>query len=277
MVQVRKIMNEELTPEQQAINMERTMMAVRRHWFGAQEVTLPGAISVQENGGELLMCLNGPPTEVEATVMEAVGRGAYVVVTSWSRPADLPTRLKGLGYRLVHRHGSYAYTPTDDFQTSTYERRGLLAIFGRRIWRDITVQVIDEQCLEEWNSVCWTAFGQRGTLQQSLIEKQRAFTNMGEQGRWYLAHRGGRLVGTACVYYGALATQVMAVGTLPSQQGRGVATAVMRQVITDWEGTGANLLFLDTRPSGAAERLYQRLGFRQSYIREVYAPAPSLA
>lgn len=274
MVQVRTIINQEVSPEQQAVSMERTMMDVRRHWFGAREISLTGAISVQESGGELLMCLDGPPAELEVTLSEAAGRGAYVVVTSWSRPADLPARLQRWGYRLVQRHGSYAYTPTDDLQTSAPERRGLLAMFGRRIWRDLTVEVIGEANLTEWNEVCWAAFGQRGTLQQSLHEKQRAFTSMGDQARWYVARRSGRPVGTACAYYGAQATQVMAVGTLPSQQGRGVATAVLKQVIHDWEGAGAKLLFLDTSPKGAAERLYLRLGFRQSYVREVYAPGP---
>jgi len=277
-VQIRKIINQAVSPEQQSFNMERTMMDVRRHWFGALEIPLPGAISVQESGGELLMCLNGPVAEVEVALIGAVQRGAYVVVTSWTRPEDIPSRLKRLGYRLVHRHGSYVYSPTDNEPDAVPESKGLFAIFGRRIWRDIVVNRIGKQDLEAWNEVCWTAFGRRGTLEQSLQEKLRAHTSMGERARWYLAHRSGRPVGTACVYYGDQATQVMAVGTLPSQQGRGVATAIMRQVLDDWGAAGGlTPLFLDTRPSGAAERLYKRLGFREAYIREVYAPTPAFA
>ncbi len=251
------------------------MLEVRRHWFGAYEVERRGALSVMEPGGELLMLVDHEGPQADRLIEEAADRGAYVVVTDHSRPTDLAARLGREGYRLVQRHGTYIFTgPVPSVPTP---RRGLLSLLRLKEPLPVTVREITEADLPAWNEVCWWAFGPRGTQEASLVEKQRAFASMGDLGRWYLAYVGGRPVGTACLFQGHEAAQVLAVGTLPAYRGRGVARAVMDRLVRDWEERGSGLLFLDTKPGSDAERLYLRMGFEHAYLRDLYAPSLRLA
>ena len=136
----------------------------------------------------------------------------------------------------------------------------------------VRVEQITEQELPAWNQVCWRAFDSRGSLEHSLKEKLAAFRSMGAAANWYLARAGEEPAGTAILYQAEDAAQVLAVGTLPAYRDRGIASALVRRIIADWQAGGSGLLFLDTAPGSAAERLYQRLGFRQAYRREIYGP-----
>lgn len=254
-----------------AMTMERVMVSVRRHWFGAREVPLGAATAVVEAGGEMLMCLNGDGAQADALVARAVERGAYVVATDFTRPADLSVRLRVAGMRPVQRHGAYVLEelPTEP---APAPRPGILGLLRLRPTAPLTVRVIDEAELPAWNEVCWEAFGRRGTLSDSLNEKRVAFRSMGDAARWYLALAGDRPVGTAIVYQAPEAAQVLAVGTLPAYRRRGAASALMTRLVRDWQQDGTGFLFLDTKPGGTAERLYLQLGFRPAYTREVWAP-----
>jgi len=95
---------------------------------------------------------------------------------------------------------------------------------------------------------------------------------MGGRALWYLARLGQVPVGTAILYLGEQAAQILAVGTRPGYRRRGVATALVRRAIADFRARGRGVLFLDTWPGSGAERLYLRLGFQRAYIRTMYAP-----
>jgi GNAT superfamily N-acetyltransferase len=152
-------------------------------------------------------------------------------------------------------------------------RRGFFGLLGRRQKVPaITVRQIGADELPTWNGVCWRAFGGRGSESDALREKRQAFRSMGASARWYLATADGRPAGTAILHQTPELGQVLAVGTDPGARGRGVATAVMRSLLHDWQQEGSGFLFLDTTPGSPAEQLYLRLGFRAAYVREVYAP-----
>jgi len=252
-----------------AATLERVILAVRRHWFAAASSDLGCAVGLVESGGELISLVDGDSEQADALVANAALRGAYVVATSFSQPPDLALRLRRQGFRLIQRHGVYVFEPG---VRRAPVRHGLLS---RLLWREplsVTVHKADAGEIPVWNEVCWRAFGPRGTLEASLQEKQQAFCSMGSAGSWYLAVAEGRAVGTACMFCTPEASQVLAVGTLPAFRGRGIASALMAQVIRDWESGDAGLLFLDASPGSVAERLYLRIGFRAVYVRELYVP-----
>ncbi|HWI52543.1 MAG TPA: GNAT family N-acetyltransferase [Symbiobacteriaceae bacterium] len=261
--------------------MEDVILDVRRDWFGARIVSLGRAVAVLEAGGEMVMAIDEDGPGADRLIAEAAQRSAYVVATDFTRPPDLGARLRRAGFAPVQRHATYildetAYQRSDDPEPPAGRRTGLLQMLRRRERPAVAVHRISEAELPEWNGVCWRAFGARYSEVASLLDKQSAFRNMGADANWYLATVAGRPAGTAILYQDDEAAQVLAVGTLPSLQGRGVATAIMRYLIADWQQQGHGFLFLDTNPGSGAERLYLKLGFVPAYLREVYAPGRPL-
>ncbi|MDB4897420.1 MAG: family acetyltransferase [Firmicutes bacterium] len=262
---------------QQSMIMERAILLIRQLWFGAREASMGPASLIVEPGGEMVMFLDGPDAAVDAVIAEAAGRGAYITATSLSRPHDLPERLAEAGFRPVLRQAAYVWdgqgVAAAPAPTPPPVRRGLFGLLGgRRQLPGVVVRQIDAAELPAWNAICWRAFGARGNEADALHEKRHAFRTMGTSARWYLATVGGRPAGTAILHQTPDLGQVLAVGTDPGSRGQGVATAVMRRLVQDWQQDGSGFLFLDTTPGSPAEQLYLRIGFRQAYVREVYAP-----
>lgn len=255
--------------------MEDLLLHMRCLWFGSRLQVVPGARILHEPEGDIVACLDGTPEEAEAVLAEARRRRAYVIVTPFSRPPDLPARLRSWGFRPVQRQGTYLY-PGDRPPVLLPRRRRWLA-WWRRV-PEVEVRAVDAGLLPEWNRVCYLAFGPRGqTEAESLAEKERAYLAMGNRATWYLAWCGGQPAGTAILYRGEGAAQILAVGTAPGYRRQGVASALVRQAVADAllgrpPGPGPYAIFLDTRPGSVAERVYVRLGFVPAYLRTVYAP-----
>jgi GNAT superfamily N-acetyltransferase len=274
---------DQLSPgdREQAQIMEQVILLVRRLWFGARECPAGCATLVVEAGGEMLMCIDGDGPAGNELMIEAARRSAYVVTTSFTRPPDLAARLRQAGFRCAQTHGTFlldeaahraSLAPSAVTPQTAAPKRGLFGLFHRPGPVEVVVRQIREDELPIWNAVCWRAFGGHTSELYSLREKQQAFRNMGDTARWYLATVDGRPAGTAILFQGPAAAQVLAVGTLPSLRGRGVAGAVMRHLIREWQAIGHGFLFLDTTPGSDAERLYRKLGFTSAYVREVYSP-----
>jgi GNAT superfamily N-acetyltransferase len=264
--------------------MEEVILAVRRLWFGAKITRLSGAVSVQEAGGEILMAIDRDGPSADELIAAAAQRNAYIVATDFSNPPDLAVRLRCKGFLPVQSHGTYVLDEAAYDRAAAAEapradagRHGLLSLLWRRERPAVTVRQIGMEELPDWNAVCWRAFASRVTEAGSLVDKQTAYFGMGAAARWYLATVNGRPAGTAILFQGEGAAQILAVGTLPSLQGRGVATAVLRQMVSDWRRDGKGFLFLDTEPGSNAERLYMHLGFVPAYVREIYAPGLPLS
>lgn len=251
------------------LHMEELLLEMRTIWFGAVPRPFHSGTLLVEPEGELVGLVDGTPEQADALVAEARRRQAYVVVTPFTRPHDLPSRLRAAGYRLVQRQGTYIYEPGDPPAPLRPARRGLIRLLRRPL--PVRIEVVGEERLPLWNRICYTAFGPRGqTEEESLREKERAFANMGPAGTWYLAYAGDEPAATAILYQGREASELLAVGTLPRFRGRGLATALVRRAIADFSRRGQGFLFLDTRPGSGPERLYTRLGFRPAYVRSIY-------
>lgn len=258
--------------------MESVLLSMRQMWFAASVTPFHCGLLVSEPDGELVTMVNGDGAQATRILEEARARRAYVVATPYSKPGDLAARLKRGGFHIIHRQGTYVYEgepleERDLLASSPAERKGLLRWFGTRKPMAVDIHSIGEVDLAEWNRVCWAAFSPRGVTEaQSMAEKKRAYRAMGHRAYWYLARHEGRPVATAILYQGDEAAQILAVGTLAAYRGRGAATALVRRAIYDWQRDGWGFLFLDTLPGGNAERLYLSLGFRQAYVRQVFAP-----
>lgn len=283
--------------------MEQTLVQIRRMWFDAAVEQLPGGCLVLEEEGTLVVLVEGDGPAVDALLAEARRRRAHVVHTPFSRPADLPERLRAAGFRRVQEQGTYIYMgpghravlppgwPSPRRKTLAALRQWWPALPWQPAWQKaggsggahararrplagrLTVSAVDPAQLPQWNQVFFHAFRPRAmTLESSLAEKERAYQGMGDDGLWYLATLDGRPVGTAILYLGPVMGQVLAVGTLPALRGRGIATAVMQRLLADWQRLGRGSLFLDTLPASGAERLYLRMGFAPAYLRTIYAP-----
>lgn len=265
-------------PVWEAHVMESVLLSMRQIWFGASVTPLHGGLLVSEPEGQLITMIRADATQVSRLLTEARARRAYVVATPYSLPGDLLIRLRRAGFQVIQKQGTYIYegallSDTDLIPGPPGSRRGLLRWLPPKKPLPISIDPIDGAGLESWNRVCWQAFSPRGVSEaQSLAEKRRAFRTMGPHANWYLASCEGRPVGTAILYQGEQAAQILAVGTLAGFRGRGIATAMVRRAIYDWQRGGWGFLFLDTLPGGPAERLYLSFGFRQAYVRRVFAP-----
>ena len=78
----------------------------------------------------------------------------------------------------------------------------------------------------------------------------------------YLARVDGRAAGRGTLFSSDGLGRVEAVRTAAPDRGRGLAAAVVRSAVQDSLARGNELTYVDAEPGGAAQRLYDRLGFR---------------
>lgn len=242
--------------------MEAVFQAVREAWFGARPHPVPGALLLEEPRGELLMHVAATPEEAEQLIRLAIARRAFLLCTDLSQPSDLRERLRAHGFRLYHVGQTFLYA--DAAQP--------LPVGRGRPQPAVRIERISHALLPIWSEVCRRAFGQRVDSATALAEKEMAWAGMGERARWYLAWSEGIPVATAILLQFEQAAQILAVGTLPGMRGRGIASALMRRLIADWQVERKGFLFLDTEPDGDAARLYKGLGFVTGYRRELWIP-----
>lgn len=243
--------------------MEAVFQAVREAWFGARPHPVPGALLLEEPRGELLMHVAATPAQAERLIQLAIARRAFMLCTELSQPTDLRERLRQHGFRLYHVGQTFLYAQASESRAAAPVRPNVA----------VRIETIPRTLLPVWSEVCRRAFGQRVDAATALAEKESAWAGMGDQARWYLAWSDGIPVATAILLQLEQAAQILAVGTLPGMRGRGIASALMRRLIRDWQAERQGFLFLDTEPEGDAARLYQGLGFVPGYRRELWIPS----
>lgn len=249
--------------------MEAVFQTVREAWFGARPHVVPGATLLEEPRGELLMHVDATPDQADRLIQLAIARRAFLLCTDLSQPSDLRERLRLQGFRLYHVGQTFLYRADPAGAAAPWRSRSSQEA---RPQPAVRIETIPRTLLPVWSEVCRRAFGQRVDPATALAEKEMAWVGMGEQARWYLAWSDGIPVATAILFQMEQAAQILAVGTLPGMRGRGIASALMRRLIADWQDQGKGFLFLDTEPEGEAARLYQGLGFAPVYRRELWIP-----
>ena len=78
----------------------------------------------------------------------------------------------------------------------------------------------------------------------------------------YLARVDGRAAGRCLLFSADGLGRVEGVRTLAAYRGRGLAAAVVRRAVAESLARGNALTYVYAEPDGAAQRLYDRLGFR---------------
>lgn len=135
--------------------------------------------------------------------------------------------------------------------------------------------------LAEVGEIRVTAYQAAGFLSpgSGYLPVLRALGSAGD-GIVLVAVDGGSLVGTVTLQYsgqvvtGSGEAEVRALAVTPHGQGRGAGTALVRAAIERAAAAGVRHLVLLTQPDMlAAQRLYQRAGFRRLPDRD-WSPAP---
>lgn len=84
-----------------------------------------------------------------------------------------------------------------------------------------------------------------------------------------LIQRDSVPIGRIYIYRGAGEIRVMDIALIPGERGRGVGTALIREIMDEARQTGAKVT-LHVEPNNPAQRLYARLGFGLIENRGVY-------
>jgi predicted GNAT family acetyltransferase len=82
------------------------------------------------------------------------------------------------------------------------------------------------------------------------------------RGTLWGAFDGAEPVGLAALLTDGREARLQAVATVPAWRGRGVASANVGAAVAAWQEDHAGVVYVVAEPGSAAERLYQRLGFR---------------
>jgi [ribosomal protein S18]-alanine N-acetyltransferase len=108
--------------------------------------------------------------------------------------------------------------------------------------------------IEAWSS---------STFRSELADKET---------RYYLvATEDDRVVGYAGLAILAHEAHVLTIGVSVRHQGRGIGTALLRNLLAEADRRGASSVLLDVRVDNeAAQRIYQRHGFRPIGVRRGY-------
>jgi len=95
--------------------------------------------------------------------------------------------------------------------------------------------------------------------------------------RYYLARRDGRVAGIGALQVADRIAYVDDVVTFPEHRRQGVASSIVRRILRDAAGSGAEATFLLADEPGPI-RLYRRLGFEVTgSVRTLLGPAPWLS
>lgn len=117
---------------------------------------------------------------------------------------------------------------------------------------DARVICIPRTRLKEWAGVCQAAFGKPDELP--------AFERLWDTCRFYAYETDGRLVATAMLQPMGSTCSLHEVGTLPEYRGRGIANALLRQLLAHAGRSGCTAVGLQSSDAGLPT--YRRLGFQ---------------
>lgn len=91
--------------------------------------------------------------------------------------------------------------------------------------------------------------------------------------RCRVLEEGGEMVGYAVMSIGAGESHVLNICVRPDARGRGYGRILMNELLDQARALGAEMVFLEVRPSNdAARALYRKLGFNEVGARNGYYP-----
>ena len=178
----------------------------------------------------------------------ALGLPPAAYVDALATPPDLPEHLLAAGF---HELGGSLFGPTD-----------LLVYIGpdRERAQDAPVEIVaTQEGRDAWASITHEdAEGERLALLTRLHLAEVADPRVTP----FLARVDGRPAARCLLFSHGGLGRVECVRTLSQYRGRGLAAAVVRAAVRASLAAGDGLTYLYAEQGGAAQRLYQRLGFR---------------
>ena len=172
-------------------------------------------------------------------------------VSPLTRPANLAQRLEHRGFARTETETQMVLAG-EDVEPPT------------RAASPITIRQIETHGLDCWAEIQSRGFGMEPT--PTVMELARTSAES-KNHSLYLASLNGEAAGAGTLIEWAGAGGIYGVATLPQARKRGVATALVRQMIRDARTRGNAPICLQAETDTPTQRWYERLGFRAVYDR----------
>ena len=153
----------------------------------------------------------------------------------------------------------------DEEVAMVFQRKAL----NLKVNPDVHIAKISAAQLGVWTRVLMRGYGLPESFQGVV---QRMFAKVGRQNcsRFYLASILDNPVGSCLLYWLDDTATIYTVATIPEFTRKGVATALISRAIADSLKFGCNMLYLLVEKESQTERLYEKLGFEQVFVRKLY-------
>ena len=171
-------------------------------------------------------------------------------VSPLTRPPNLAQILERRGF-ICTEHETQMVLENDDTEPPTSPR--------------VTIEIVQAYDLERWVSIQHRGFDGTDEPTATMIEMARKSFESGRN-KLYLARLDGEPVGAGTLVYWANVYGIYGVATAEPARGKGVATAMVRQMIRDVRAYGEPIC-LQAQTNGAEQHWYARMGFRVVYDR----------
>jgi len=238
---------------------ERLWITLRARWCDCHD--LDGALALSRDGVDIeffhrVVQVNVKEARLDELIDTALhhfqtrGLSCPFTLSPLDRPVDFPQRLLDRGFV----HGTVASAMVHDPSTK------LIGVSSA-----LEVDTSPESEYSIWAEVMRQSFG----LPPVVGEVGRAVLTSPESVR-YLARVDGVPVATTLLTSSFGMGYVDLVGTLPGYRGKGIASTLVGQAIVASQRLGNRWTALETVSGSAAERLYERLGFRTVHHRHRY-------
>ncbi len=197
-------------------------------------------------------------THIEALVGDICGwftqRGVapHVRISPLTRPAELAPTLKQRGFVCTETETQMVLAGEDTEPPANSNGR-------------ITISQLENHEIDRWVEIQHRGFGM-GTPSVDTMELAYATVDFGGI-RPHLARLDGKPVGAGKVIAWQGVCGIYGVTVLPEARGRGVGTALVRQMIRDARARGNGPICLQAETGADTQRWYERLGFRVVYDR----------
>jgi predicted GNAT family acetyltransferase len=129
----------------------------------------------------------------------------------------------------------------------------------------VSIEQAQVQDIGEIVALQFCAFGESGEPSPTAIKMARSSLASG-MNAYYLARLNGEPVGAATLVTWAGVKGIYGVATVEKARGKGVGTALVRQMIRDAQASGMPIC-LQAQTADVTQRWYERMGFRVVYNR----------
>lgn len=178
------------------------------------------------------------------------GVAPHFRVSPLTRPSNLAQILERRGFVCTETE-TQMVLESDDTEPMTNPR--------------VIIEQVQPRDLESWVGIQHRGFGETDKPTATMIEMARQSFEAGRN-KLYLARLDGEPVGAGTLVYWANVYGIYGVATAEPARGKGVGTAMVRQMIRDMRASGEPIC-LQAQTNSAEQHWYERLGFRVVYDR----------